>query len=186
MSRVLGLREPGKVFAAIKTGFPFGAERCIMHQPYPPLPIMPNAPAKPIRLTISVTPEVHAAFERLAAASGMSMSRCMGDWLGDTLDAVEYTAQLVERARAAPKLVMREVHAYALGLADETGSVLKTMRSNPSLKTIREAVEGKSAGGDGSRSPAQRGAGGRAAGAPPSCNTGGKVPGKRQATGGKA
>lgn len=158
-----------------------------MHQPYPPPPYaMPNQPAKPIRLTITVTPEVHAAFERLATASGISMSRCMGEWLGDTLDAVEYTAQLVERARAAPKLVMREVHAYALGLADETGSLLQTMRQDPSLKTIRQAVQGESAGGKSPRSSAQRGAGGRAAGAPPSCNTGGKVQGKRQATGGKA
>lgn len=118
---------------------------------------MPNQSAKPIRLTITVTPEVHAAFERLATASGISMSRCMGEWLGDTLDAVEYTAQLVERARAAPKLVMREVHAYALGLADETGSILQTMRQDPSLKTIRQAVQAESAGGKSSRSSAQRG-----------------------------
>jgi len=122
---------------------------------------MPNQSAKPVRLTITVTPEVHAAFERLATASGISMSRCMGEWLGDTLDAVEYTAQLVERARAAPKLVMREVHAYALGLADETGSILQTMRQDPSLKTIRQAVQAESAGGKSSRSSAQRGAGGR-------------------------
>ena len=121
---------------------------------------MPNQSAKPVRLTITVTPEVHAAFERLATASGISMSRCMGEWLGDTLDAVEYTAQLVERARAAPKLVMREVHAYALGLADETGSILQTMRQDPSLKTIRQAVQAESAGGKSSRSSAQRGAGG--------------------------
>lgn len=61
---------------------------------------------KPIRLTITVTPEVHAAFERLAAASGVSMSRCMGEWLGDTLDAVEYTATLVEKARQDRKSVV--------------------------------------------------------------------------------
>lgn len=73
---------------------------------------------KPVRLTISVTPQVHSAFERLAAASGVSLSRCMGEWLGDTLDAVEHTAAMVERARAAPKLAMREMHAYAMGLAD--------------------------------------------------------------------
>lgn len=118
---------------------------------------------KPIRLTITVTPEVHAAFERLSAASGNSMSRCMGEWLGDTLEAVDYTATLMEKARQAPKLVMREVHAYALGLADETGALLEKVRS--------EAGAGR-AGGRGARAA-------RAGGAnPPPCNTGGKVPPK--------
>ena len=84
-----------------------------------------------IRLTITVTPEVHSAFSRLAKASGMSLGRSMGEWLGDTLDAVSYTADKVEQARAAPKLVMREMHAYALGLADETGAVLQSLSKQP-------------------------------------------------------
>jgi hypothetical protein len=118
---------------------------------------------KPVRLTISVSPEVHAAFERLSEASGQSMSKCMGEWLADTLDAVEYVTNMTLKARSAPKLVMRELHAYSVGLVDETTAMLENMR--------------KGAGAD---------AGGRAARAahaaiPPSCNTGGKVqnPGKR-------
>lgn len=87
-----------------------------------------------VRLTITVTPEVHDAFTRLAKASGMSLSRAMGEWLGDTLEAVTYTAQKVEEARAAPKLVMRELHAYALGLADETGQFLKTIGKAPGAR----------------------------------------------------
>jgi len=77
---------------------------------------MEKATAPNVRLTISVTPEVHAAFVDLAEASNLSISRCMGEWLGDTLDAVKFTAQKVQQARAAPKIVMREMHAYALGL----------------------------------------------------------------------
>lgn len=118
---------------------------------------------KPVRLTISVSPAVHAAFERLSEASGQSMSKCMGDWLGDTLEAVEYVTNLTIKARSAPKLVMRELHAYSVGLVDETTALLDGMR--------------KGAGGE---------AGGRAArtahaAVPPACNTGGKVqnPGKR-------
>lgn len=97
-------------------------------------------PQKPIRLTISVTPEVHAAFERLSSASGQSMSKCMGEWLSDTLDAVEYTANLVEKARAAPKMVMREVHAYALGLADETGQLLAKVTARGASKPAAETL----------------------------------------------
>ena len=119
---------------------------------------MTTPTAKPVRLTISVAPEVHAGFERLAAASGMSMSRCMGEWLADTLEAVEYTASMVEKARAAPKMVMREVHAYALGLADETGAVLASV----SAKGLRERTRALAAVA--------------AEPLPPSSNTGGKVP----------
>lgn len=153
----------------------------MMHQTFP-LPTMTQA--KQIRLTISVTPEVHSAFDRLAAASGVSMSRCMGEWLGDTLDAVEQTAVLVERARAAPKLAMREVHAYAMGLADETGAALRAFRSSPGIRTIPEAHRvasgGADAGGEGARARAGRGG----AQIPPPCNTGGKVPSGKRADGG--
>ena len=83
---------------------------------------------EPVRLTITVTPEVHAAFRRLADASGMSMGKAMGEWLGDTLEAVEFMAEKMEQARAAPRLVMQEMHAYALGLADETKQVLANVK----------------------------------------------------------
>ena len=82
----------------------------------------------PVRLSITVTPEVHAAFRRLADASGMSMGKAMGEWLGDTLEAVEFMAEKMEQARAAPRLVMQEMHAYALGLADETKQVLANVK----------------------------------------------------------
>lgn len=70
-----------------------------------------------------------AAFERLGKATGMSTGKAMAEFLGDSMEAIEYLAKTVERARAAPKLVMQEMHAYALGLADETGEVLKRVRA---------------------------------------------------------
>jgi hypothetical protein len=87
----------------------------------------------------------------------------MGDWLADTGDAAEFMAETMEKARAAPKIVMRELHSYALGLVDETGSVLERMRAAGA--TARDARS------------APRPAG-RTASPPPS-NTGGKgSPGK--------
>ena len=88
----------------------------------------PSPTTEPVRLTITVTPEVHAAFRRLADASGMSMGKAMGEWLGDTLEAVEFMAEKMEQARAAPRLVMQEMHAYALGLADETKQILANVK----------------------------------------------------------
>lgn len=114
---------------------------------------------KQIRLTISVTPEVHATFERMSKASGMSMSRAMGEWLADTSDAAEHLAGLLERARAAPKQVARELHSFALGLTDETSEVLENMRQKG--REARPTVPAKRA---------------RTAGTsvPPPSNTGGK------------
>lgn len=91
-----------------------------------------NTPPPKIRLTITVTPEVHEAFSRLAKASGMSLGRAMGEWLADTLDVVQYTAGKVEEARIAPRLVAQEMHAYALGMVDETSAVLQAVREKAS------------------------------------------------------
>lgn len=120
-----------------------------------------------VRFTITTTPEVHATFQRLAKANGHSLSRAVGDWLGDTIEAAEFMAQKVEEARAAPRKVMAELQAFSLGMADELGGAMDRMRSDKAA-----AVAGRAAGGASSR---------RAPGSPsrpPSSNTGGKVPSK--------
>lgn len=99
---------------------------------------MPKPPSSNVRLTITVTPEVHAAFKRLADAGSMSISRAMGDWLGDTVDAANFMATTMEKARQAPRMVAQELHAYALGLGDETGELLRKIRSGQSV-TVGDA-----------------------------------------------
>ena len=90
--------------------------------------LYPPTLKKPVRLTIPVSPEVHEAFQRLAKVGNMSTGRAMGEWLADTLDAANFMATTMEKARAAPKLVAQELHAYALGLGDETGALIERMR----------------------------------------------------------
>ena len=88
-----------------------------------------NTPlAETVRVTVPVRPEVLEAFKRLAAAGNMSTGKAMGEWLADTLEGVEYMALKMEEARSAPAKVMREMHAYALGLADETGDLMEKIR----------------------------------------------------------
>lgn len=126
----------------------------------------PHTPTRPksIRLTIPVSPDVHAAFQRIGKAASISTGRAMGEWLGDTLDAAEYLAEMLEKARAAPKIVAQELHAYAMGITDETGGLLQRMRE----------------GGKGSASVHAQRAPARSPDplTPPSSNTGGKVPSK--------
>lgn len=130
-----------------------------------------SPPSKRVRLTISVSQEVHETFTRLAKSSGTSISHQMGEWLADTLDAAEHMTTLVEKARAAPGLLARELHAYSLGITDELSGVIAGM-SRPGLM---------SAGKDGATAKraaaAARGAGSPSVIPPPS-NTGGKVPAK--------
>ena len=89
----------------------------------------PPIPPKPIRLTITVSPEVHAAFTRMAAASSLPVGRCMGEWLADTLEGVEFVTDQLERARHAPRQVVREMRANLLGVTDQMDELLADMRS---------------------------------------------------------
>lgn len=108
----------------------------------------------------------------------MSTGRAMADWLADTVDAAEFMAEKMEQARAAPKVVMAEMHAYALGLADETGDLLRRVREKGNADKAR--TPGQADAGTSVRAWA-------ASKVPPSCNTGGKVPkGGRSTRGGKS
>ena len=122
-------------------------------------------PTKPPRVSVPVTDEVLQVFQRLAKAGNMSVGRAMAEWLGDTVEAAEYMASTMERARAAPKVVMREMHAYALGLADETGQLMRDLAAKGA--DARRASEAK---------PPRP----SSAPFPPSSNTGGKGTQNRQ------
>ena len=81
-----------------------------------------------IRTTISVDKEVHEIFVRMAETAGMSVSRCMGEWLADTADGALFVAQKMAAARKAPMQVMREMQSMALGLQDSVGETMQEMR----------------------------------------------------------
>lgn len=115
-----------------------------------------------IRLTISVTPEVHEVFTRMAEAAGMSLGKCMGEWLADTADGAQFVAMKMEEARKAPKLVMREMQSMARGLVDEVDAKMEEIR------------KGAAAASRPAKAEPRRPASSRAS--PPSSNTGGKVP----------
>jgi hypothetical protein len=116
---------------------------------------------KTIRLTIPVSAEAHAAFTRISKATGMPVGRAMAEWMDDTLDAAEFLADTLEKAREAPRLVAQQLHAYALGLADETGALIEQVKESSKARH-GQARAGRAA-------PA-------ATPSPPLCNTGGKVP----------
>ena len=128
-------------------------------------------PTKPPRVSVPVSAEVLEVFQRLAKAGNMSTGKAMAEWLGDTVEAAEFMAATMEKARAAPKVVMREMHAYALGLADETGEMIRQISRKGELERAQASVVARkrsAGGGDGLSDPLT----------PPLSNTGGKVPEK--------
>jgi hypothetical protein len=125
-----------------------------------------SPPTKPPRVSVPVSAEVLAIFERLAKASNMSTGRAMAEWLGDTVEAAELMAATMERARAAPKVVTAELHAMMLGMTDQT----KELMDKFAKFKKRESDDGTGAAG---RAALSRFAGVQI---PPSGNTGGKVP----------
>ena len=58
-----------------------------------------SPPTKPPRVSVPVTEEVLLVFQRLAKAGNMSTGRAIAEWLGDTVEAAEYMASTMERAR---------------------------------------------------------------------------------------
>lgn len=79
---------------------------------------------KPVRLTVPLSPNVHAVFSRISESSGVSLGRCVNAWLFDTLDAADFMAQKMEGARQSPRILSRELNAYAAGLSVALDDVL--------------------------------------------------------------
>lgn len=152
----------------------FAAQCCTMQHMTKTL----SPPTKPPRVSVPVSAEVLAIFERLAKAGNMSTGRAMAEWLSDTVEAAELMASTMERARAAPKIVTAEIHAMILGMAEQTKEMSDKFRKYKGTlddyKAVEEAAK-RTASGKRSAPPSLD------ASIPPSCNTGGKVPeqGKR-------
>ena len=133
-----------------------------------------SPPSLPSRVSVPITPEVLSTFQRLAKAGNMSTGRAMGEWLADTVEAAQMMALTMERARAAPKVVIQELQAYSLGMSEELSGIMDKLRK-------KGEADRAEAGRRGAPAPLRAAAGLAAVGSPPSCNTGGKVPeqGKR-------
>ena len=128
-----------------------------------------------IRLTITVTPEVHEIFSRLAEAGNVSLGRAMGDWLSDTSEAAQQMADLVSEARERPRQVLRQLHGMAIGLQDEVEGALRGMRSGKAIVAAGDILPPRA----GSSAPARSaGSNAPAHGSPRPVIRGGKSPNK--------
>lgn len=123
----------------------------------------PKQRPKPSRVSVPLSREALDAFETLAKVQNLSTGKAIAEWLEETIDAVLYLSKILEEARSAPNLVAQKMHAFALGLADESGALVEQIKTE-SRQRAQDAKRPGSAGGSL---------------VPPPCNTGGKVPTKQ-------
>lgn len=102
-------------------------------------------------------------FTRMAETGSMSLGMCIGEWLTDTIDGAQFVAQKMAEARKAPRVVMREMQAFARGVVDEVDDCAADLRRATSGPAAQR--QGPTVGG---------------APSPPSSNTGGKLPNTRK------
>jgi len=98
-------------------------------------------------------------YRHMAHSAGISLSRCLGEWLADTADAAQLVAAKMLEAKRAPVRVMQEMQAMLHGAHEEAGQVLGQLRRK-GVKPVAMAAPPTA----------------RPASIPPSSNTGGYSP----------
>src|SRR5450830_1763779 len=94
--------------------------------------------SKPIRVTVPVTPEVLALFQRLSLAAGQSVGRAMGQWLEETRDGVEPMIDILEHHKKAPKKAIQSLQMYVGTLNELTGDLFDKVKRMDSVQDLRE------------------------------------------------
>lgn len=122
---------------------------------------------KTMRVSVPITPEILAKFQRFSEASGLSVSKSIGDWLRDTVSGLDAMTEILETHRRSPSKAMERLSTYASALQDMTGQALEGMKTMPAQPREGAPLAGKSLA-------VAQAAMAKAAHIPPSGNTGGK------------
>lgn len=129
---------------------------------------MTSTPGKTHRLSVPLTPEVQAVFQRLAEASGHSMGSTIAQWLNDTREAAQLMAENLERLRGAPGDLMMKVRLHTGTVEDMAELAIEDAIRRAEELELRDALTAGVRPSD-ARQPSADPL------TPPSSNTGGKV-----------
>lgn len=128
-----------------------------------------HTPPKTIRVSVPVTPEVLAKFQRFAEVSGLSVGKSMADWLRDTMSGLDAMVDILESHKRRPSEAMEKLALLASSIQDITTGAIQGMKEQPSPLGEGAPATGKSLA-------MAKAAILEAARTPPLSNTGGKVP----------
>lgn len=84
--------------------------------------------SKARRITITIASETEEIYKRMAKAGGLSVGKCIGEWLTDTADAALFTSAKMEEARAAPTLVLNQLMAINAKAHEELQAAKQDIR----------------------------------------------------------
>jgi hypothetical protein len=130
---------------------------------------MNTPPIKNIRVTVPVTPDVLALFQRLSHVSGKSVGRLMGEWLDSTHEGLEPFIKIVQGFKDAPKAAVEALQLRADALSELTTEVVNQAMFLQAQTETRGTELAK-----GGASPGSSVFTGAVGLTPPSSNTGGK------------
>lgn len=122
---------------------------------------------KSIRVTVPVSPEVLARFQRLSKVAGQSVGRAMGEWLEETQSGLDPMIEILETHKKAPLKAIQTLQNYSATLSDLTGDLFAKV-ANLDGSAEQLAAVAAAAKRDGHF-------GAKGGLTPPSSNTGGKV-----------
>ena len=131
---------------------------------------MKKQPSRPHRISVPVTPEVLAKFERFSKVSGLSVSKSIGDWLRDTVQGLDAMVDILETHKSRPAQAMDMLGRYAAALQDMTDSTITKMKQ-PQPHREGDPLAGKSL--DAAKAAMFKAAKVKISITPPSSNTGG-------------
>ena len=128
---------------------------------------MKKLSTKTQRVSVPITAEVLAKFQRFSDASGLSVSKSIGDWLRDTASGLDAMTDILEAHKRSPAQAMEKLSLLASAMQDMTGQALQGMKNGASPLGEGAPLAGKSLA-------VAKAAIVKAAQIPPSGNTGGK------------
>ena len=82
-----------------------------------------------VRTTITIDPTVLEVYKRMAKASRMSTSTCLGEWLADTADGALGIAMQCEKARTEPLKAMHDLQLYAQAMQEEAQLLVQDIQA---------------------------------------------------------
>ena len=100
------MKTDGCFSALFLTGVKQG---CIVNHPEPPI-TPPTMTTDRIRTTVSIPADVYQVFVDMAKIQRVSIGRCIGDWLGDTVEGAQFVTYKMAQMRRAPTESMKGLH----------------------------------------------------------------------------
>lgn len=99
---------------------------------------------KNLRVSVPITPDVLAKFQRFSDASGLSVSKSIGDWLRDTVSGLDAMTDILESHKRSPAQAMEKLTLLASALQDMTAGAMNSMKDAPSPLREGAPLAGKS------------------------------------------